>query len=184
MKSRSTAQNAASNSVRRRKMRRLRNSRSTAGQSKPTPCGFRQARIRSSWAVRSFELTVEESAEGLLVRTNGREFHVDIVDPRSWRRRHGAGIELEGRQQLMAPMPGKVVRVLVVAGQKVEAGQGLLVIEAMKMQNEIRSPKSGTIEKLAREGPNRQRGRNFSDCFLVARASAGGLSPRKHKPHG
>jgi biotin carboxyl carrier protein len=100
----------------------------------------------------SFELTIEESAEGLLVRTNGREFHVDIVDPRSWRRRHGAGIELAGRQQLLAPMPGKVVRVLVVAGQKVEAGQGLLVIEAMKMQNEVRSPKSGTIEKLAREG--------------------------------
>ena len=68
------------------------------------------------------------------------------------RRRHGAGIELEGRQQLLAPMPGKVVRVLVATGQKVEAGQGLLVIEAMKMQNEVRSPKSGTIEKLAREG--------------------------------
>jgi biotin carboxyl carrier protein len=100
----------------------------------------------------SFELTVEELPEGLLVRTNGREFRVDIVDPRSWRRRHGAGIELEGRQQLLAPMPGKVVRVLVATGQKVEAGQGLLVIEAMKMQNEVRSPKSGTIEKLAREG--------------------------------
>jgi biotin carboxyl carrier protein len=100
----------------------------------------------------SFELTVEELPEGLLVRTNGREFRVDIVDPRSWRRRHGAGIELEGRQHLLAPMPGKVVRVLVATGQKVEAGQGLLVIEAMKMQNEVRSPKSGTIEKLAREG--------------------------------
>ena len=100
----------------------------------------------------SFELTAEESPEGLLVRTNGREFRVDIVDPRSWRRRHGAGIELEGRQQLLAPMPGKVVRVLVATGQKIEAGQGLLVIEAMKMQNEVRSPKSGTIEKLAREG--------------------------------
>jgi biotin carboxyl carrier protein len=100
----------------------------------------------------SFELTVEESPEGPLVRTDGREFRVNIVDPRAWRRRHGAGIELEGRQQLLAPMPGKVVRVLVATGQKVEAGQGLLVIEAMKMQNEVRSPKSGTIEKLAREG--------------------------------
>jgi len=100
----------------------------------------------------SFELTAEASPEGLLIRTTGREFRVEIVDPRSWRRRHGEGIELEGRQQLLAPMPGKVVRVLVVAGQKVESGQGLLVIEAMKMQNEVRSPKSGTIEKLAREG--------------------------------
>jgi biotin carboxyl carrier protein len=50
-------------------------------------------------------------------------------------------------------MPGKIVRVLVRAGDRVEAGQGLLVVEAMKMQNEIRSPKSGTIERvLAEEG--------------------------------
>jgi biotin carboxyl carrier protein len=86
------------------------------------------------------------------LRTNGREFRAEVIDPRSWRRRHGAGIELEGRQQLVAPMPGKIVRVLAAAGQEVTAGQGLLVIEAMKMQNEIRSPKSGIVEKLAREG--------------------------------
>ena len=101
---------------------------------------------------RYLEVIAEESSNGLLLRSNGREFQVEILDPRSWRRRRGAGIELEGRQQLIAPMPGKIVRVLVAAGQQVNAGQGLLVIEAMKMQNEIRSPKSGTIEKLAREG--------------------------------
>jgi biotin carboxyl carrier protein len=101
---------------------------------------------------RSFEVAAEESSTGLLMRVKGREFQVEILDPRSWRRRLGAGIELEGRQQLIAPMPGKIVRVLVAAGQQVDAGQGLLVIEAMKMQNEIRSPKSGTVEKLAREG--------------------------------
>jgi biotin carboxyl carrier protein len=101
---------------------------------------------------RSLEVTVEDTSDGLLVRANGGEFHVEIIDPRSWRRARGAGIELEGRQQLVAPMPGKIVRVLVAAGQRVDAGQGLLVIEAMKMQNEVRSPKSGTVEKLAREG--------------------------------
>jgi biotin carboxyl carrier protein len=101
---------------------------------------------------RSLEVIAEESSNGLLLRSHGREFQVEILDPRSWRRRRGAGIELEGRQQLIAPMPGKIVRVLVAAGQQVNAGQGLLVIEAMKMQNEIRSPKSGTVEKLAREG--------------------------------
>jgi biotin carboxyl carrier protein len=101
---------------------------------------------------RSLEVTVEETSNGLLLRANGREFQVEILDPRSWRRGRGTGIELEGRQQLIAPMPGKIVRVLVAAGQQVNAGQGLLVIEAMKMQNEIRSPKSGTVEKLAREG--------------------------------
>ena len=101
---------------------------------------------------RSIEITVEETSGGLLARANGHEFQVEVIDPRSWRRARGAGIELEGRQQLVAPMPGKIVRVLVAAGQQVAAGQGLLVIEAMKMQNEIRSPKSGTVEKLAREG--------------------------------
>jgi len=45
-------------------------------------------------------------------------------------------------------MPGKVVRLLVKAGDRVEAGQGLFVVEAMKMQNEIRSPKSGTVERV------------------------------------
>jgi biotin carboxyl carrier protein len=50
-------------------------------------------------------------------------------------------------------MPGKVVRLLVKQGDAVQAGQGLMVVEAMKMQNEIRSPKSGKVEKLlATEG--------------------------------
>jgi biotin carboxyl carrier protein len=101
---------------------------------------------------RVFEVTVENHSGRLLLRANGREFSVEIFDPRAWRRAHGAGVELEGRQQLVAPMPGKIVRVLVKAGEQVTAGQGLLVIEAMKMQNEVRSPKSGTVEKLAREG--------------------------------
>jgi biotin carboxyl carrier protein len=101
---------------------------------------------------RSLEVTTEENAEGFKVRVNGREFQVQVVDPRSWHRARGAGVELEGRQQLVAPMPGKIVRVLATVGQQVNAGEGLLVIEAMKMQNEIRSPKSGTVEKLAREG--------------------------------
>ena len=103
-------------------------------------------------AGRSFEVTVEGAGDGLLLRTAGREFHVEIFDPRSWRRGRGGSVEIEGRQQVAAPMPGKIVRVLAALGQKVEAGQGLLVIEAMKMQNEIRSPKSGTVERLAREG--------------------------------
>ncbi|MBZ5659786.1 MAG: acetyl-CoA carboxylase biotin carboxyl carrier protein subunit [Acidobacteriia bacterium] len=100
----------------------------------------------------SLEVTVEQSGNGWLLRTAGREFHLEIADPRSWRRGRAGSIELEGRQEIAAPMPGKIVRVLAAPGEKVEAGQGLLVIEAMKMQNEIRSPKSGTLERLAREG--------------------------------
>jgi len=101
---------------------------------------------------RSLEVTVEDIPGGLLLRTAGREFQVEIADPRAWRRGRGGSIELTGRQKVAAPMPGKIVRVLVAPGEQVEADQGLLVIEAMKMQNEIRSPKAGKVETLAREG--------------------------------
>ncbi len=101
---------------------------------------------------RSLEVTLEENAAGLLLRSGGRDFQVEVIDPRAWRGGRGGAIELEGRQQLVAPMPGKIVRVLVAKGQQVENGQGLLVIEAMKMQNEVRSPKSGTVERVAKEG--------------------------------
>jgi len=83
----------------------------------------------------------------LELETGGFAFSAEVIDPRSWRGRHG-GVEAEGRQQIAAPMPGKVVRLLVKAGDAVEAGQGLLVVEAMKMQNEIRSPKRGTVERV------------------------------------
>jgi biotin carboxyl carrier protein len=64
-------------------------------------------------------------------------------------------LEAEGRQQISAPMPGKVIRLLLAAGDSVEAGQGLIVVEAMKMQNEIKSPKNGKVERLlVKEGQN------------------------------
>jgi biotin carboxyl carrier protein len=100
------------------------------------------------------EIRVTPAPDGkLTLQTGHHEFTAEVIDPRAWRgRRHGA-VEAEGRQQIVAPMPGKVIRLLVQAGDEVEAGQGLLVVEAMKMQNEIRSPKNGTVERLfAKEG--------------------------------
>ena len=98
---------------------------------------------------RSYEIRVAPAPDGSLkVQAGLQEFTAAANDPRAWRgRKHGAA-EAEGRQQIVAPMPGKVVRFLVQAGDAIEAGQGLLVVEAMKMQNEIRSPKSGTVERL------------------------------------
>jgi biotin carboxyl carrier protein len=95
---------------------------------------------------KSFEVRVERLGGELRAVTRGREFRVVIEDEREWRRNRGGSVEAEGRQQVLAPMPGKIVRVLVSAGDTVRAGQGLLVVEAMKMQNEIRAPKSGTID--------------------------------------
>jgi len=102
----------------------------------------------------SHEIRVAPNPNGTLTIHDGpNEFKAEVADPRAWRgRKHGA-VEAEGRQQIVAPMPGKVIRLLVKPGDKVEAGQGLLVVEAMKMQNEVKSPKTGTVEKLqAKEG--------------------------------
>ncbi|HKN76206.1 MAG TPA: biotin/lipoyl-containing protein [Candidatus Acidoferrum sp.] len=97
----------------------------------------------------SYEVRITPLPDGALeLQTSLQEFTAEVVDPRAWRgRRHGV-LEAEGRQQIVAPMPGKIVRLLVEAGDRVEAGQGLLVVEAMKMQNEIRSPRGGTVERL------------------------------------
>jgi biotin carboxyl carrier protein len=102
---------------------------------------------------KSYELRVNKLPDGSLkIQSAQSEFVARIIDPREWRGRHGAA-EVEGRQQIVAPMPGKIIRILVKTGDVVESGQGLVVVEAMKMQNEIRSPKSGTVGKIiAKEG--------------------------------
>jgi len=81
------------------------------------------------------------------VSVNGRVFHVEVLDPRGMRGRRTAA-ESSGPQSVTAPMPGRVLRVLVEAGQDVEAGQGLIVVEAMKMQNEMKSPRAGRVASV------------------------------------
>lgn len=81
----------------------------------------------------------------------GHLFTAKIIDRKHRRTSVEQGIE--GRQNLTAPMPGKVVRVLLCAGEEVALGQGVVVVEAMKMQNEIKSPKAGRVlEVRAVEG--------------------------------
>jgi biotin carboxyl carrier protein len=92
---------------------------------------------------RSYEVRVQGA--GLVVQG---QFHaVQVEDPRETKRTGGA--HAEGRQTLVAAMPGKVVRVLAREGDTVEAGQGIVVVEAMKMQNEVKSPKPGRIVTMA-----------------------------------
>ncbi len=76
-----------------------------------------------------------------------RRYVVELRDHRRWRRA-GSSIEAEGPQVIVAPMPGKIVKILVNEGQEVERGQGLLVIEAMKMQNELRASRAGRVERI------------------------------------
>lgn len=99
---------------------------------------------------KSYEVRVTPRSAGQLTLQVGEaEFSAEVVDPRAWSGRRHSHLEAEGRQSVVAPMPGKVVRILAKEGDSVEAGQGIFVVEAMKMQNEVRSPKSGVVEKLA-----------------------------------
>ena len=101
---------------------------------------------------RSFEVRMEPGQGSQIAVVQGRRLTVEVDDPRRPRRR-AAGTFGEGRATVAAPMPGKVVRVLAAEGDTVEAGQGLLVVEAMKMQNEVKSPKAGRVVSFAaREG--------------------------------
>jgi biotin carboxyl carrier protein len=96
-----------------------------------------------------FEVRVAPAESGIRIAIDGHEYFVEYEDPRQWRRGGSGSVGAQGRQNITAPMPGKIVRLLVKNGDKVEQGQGLLIIEAMKMQNEIKSPKEGTVEKVA-----------------------------------
>ncbi len=76
--------------------------------------------------------------------------HVDIpvlIDGRRYRRR-GAEAEGSGEQRITAPMPGRVLRVLVGVGDAVTAGQAVVVIEAMKMENELKSLRAGRVREV------------------------------------
>ena len=98
-----------------------------------------------AWSVlmdgRSYRV-VAGAGDAMLV--NGLALEVEVLDPRELRARQkeAAG---HGRQNIAALMPGKVIRVLVQPGDVVEAGQGLIVVEAMKMQNEMKSPTAGRV---------------------------------------
>jgi len=82
-----------------------------------------------------------------VVTVGTRHYRVEIRDPRH-RRTAGAAAPANGPQEIVAPMPGKIVKILVAEHQEVSQGAGLLVIEAMKMQNELRAPRAGRVEKI------------------------------------
>ena len=87
--------------------------------------------------------------DGDVVVIDGRRFGFQVEDPRSLQGRRGAGAGTDGPRPVKSPMPGRVVRVLIEVGQEVEVGQAVVVIEAMKMQNELKSPKAGRVMKVA-----------------------------------
>lgn len=107
-----------------------------------TPPFARQAYVAGD--VSTGQLTVHVGSRAIPVIVNGR---------RRWGRHADAGSDGAGPQRIMAPMPGKIVRLLVQAGDVVTARQPLVVVEAMKMENELRAVRAGTVAEVhTREG--------------------------------
>jgi biotin carboxyl carrier protein len=98
-------------------------------------------------ADRAFEVKCERVGSETHFWVGSQRFAVEVRDPRSLRAR-GRAAEERGAKKLTAPMPGRVVRILAAQGTEIEAGAGVVVVEAMKMQNEVKSPKKGKIQKI------------------------------------
>jgi biotin carboxyl carrier protein len=96
----------------------------------------------------STEARLDLSPTSAAVILRGHRYEFSVEDPRSLRsRRAGAGAA-DGPRTLHSPMPGRVIRILLPQGSAVAAQQGVLVVEAMKMQNELKSPKAGVVTKM------------------------------------
>jgi acetyl/propionyl-CoA carboxylase alpha subunit len=96
---------------------------------------------------KAYEIKSERMGEDLHLWVGSALFAVEVRDPRSLRSRN-RGADHHGPKKVVAPMPGKVVRLLVREGDEVALGAGIAVMEAMKMQNEIKSPKNGTVQTI------------------------------------
>ena len=98
---------------------------------------------------RSFEIEVDNTGDQYRVLVDGRSYHINLVDERRVRvGGNQGGTQLQGRQHVSVPMPGKVIAVLVTEGDQVEKGQGLIIVEAMKMENEVHCPIAGEIKEI------------------------------------
>jgi biotin carboxyl carrier protein len=99
---------------------------------------------------RQFEAMVDEKgAHGFDVLVAGRIFHLESLDERTKLLAQSATPVLTGPQSITAEMPGKVVKIAVPAGEAVREGQGVVLVEAMKMENEIPSPIAGVVKEVA-----------------------------------
>jgi len=99
---------------------------------------------------KSYESFISESDEGWQVLMRGRQYQITVEDEREKRLRAaaGGGVAEGGEFNLKAPMPGLVVAIPVAEGQEIKKGQVLIILESMKMQNELKSPKDGIVERI------------------------------------
>ena len=98
----------------------------------------------------SYSVQLDERGNGMRVHLRDSVFPFEILDERRARMRRSPGkLTADGRMPLVARLPGKVVGVLRGPGEAVREGEGVLVVEAMGMENEVRSPKDGKVVEIA-----------------------------------
>jgi len=97
---------------------------------------------------KSYEVKQEIAGAETNIVVGHERFSVAVSDPRSLRSRRGSAAAEQGVKKITAPMPGKIVRLLAAEGSTVQMGQSVIVIEAMKMQNELKAPKNGVLKKI------------------------------------
>ncbi len=90
----------------------------------------------------------QNSGEPFSVNVGSHNFEIKIIDPKRLRGTSGASEQTGGAAEIKTAMPGKLVRVLVKTGAEIKKGEGVLIVEAMKMQNEMKSPKDGIVREI------------------------------------
>lgn len=93
----------------------------------------------------SYEVFVEEEPEHLAVHLVKKTFRVHAADIRRHRTASDVATTIDGVVRVVAPIPGRVSRVLVTPGDQISRGDGVVVVEAMKMENELRAPRDGVV---------------------------------------
>jgi biotin carboxyl carrier protein len=96
----------------------------------------------------SYDVTVDKTEDSFRVLVNGFFFEISLIDPKKFQKYSSGLFDTTEPLAVIAPMPGKVVKLLVSEGDAVKEGQGVAVVEAMKMQNELKAPKTGRVEKI------------------------------------
>lgn len=102
---------------------------------------------------RAYRCLLDRTPAGNAIVLAGKRYPFTVEDPRALKNRKARGAGADGPFKINSSMPGRILRVIVSEGDEVAPGQGLLVVEAMKMQNEMKTPRAGRVKRIAvREG--------------------------------
>jgi len=100
---------------------------------------------------KSYLTNIKSEGNKFIVDLNGESFEIEVLDEAAKRMAQKRKDTTQGGQIIKAPMPGKIVKILVKEGEEVEPGTGMIVVEAMKMENELKSSSKGIVKEIAVE---------------------------------